>query len=259
MAKKRTPTIEDYEKYDGMHCNRLWPTLSDEWRCPCCGRTKFELLRWGKRVGSNAVIYGEVGWMAALHKHHNHGYQIRWSDQVLICGSCNNVDGTAKRVLHLPEHWSFSASEISQFVKTPPHGKAVIDYTKAEDIYNNRANQRVDIDDIFQDLIKVRLKKRTGDAPHVIDVLKKGYVYCGESLFSGIKHAVFGVVHDSIRDEFSKFNSKHLTSVKISPVTNEVILRSKGSDIVEDPIGVSISTRSLIEKAGLKFGGVFSI
>ncbi len=43
---RRIPSWEDYLSFDGAHCRLQWAKLDDYWRCPCCDRTRFELLRW---------------------------------------------------------------------------------------------------------------------------------------------------------------------------------------------------------------------
>jgi hypothetical protein len=131
----RVPTDSEYLSFDGMHCRLLWKELSQEWRCPSCSRTKRELMRWGRRCGSNARIYGPIGWMIALHRHHDHGQ--RWHREVIICGGCNTADGTAKRELRLPDDWSFTAEEIGRFVTASPNGgMSHIDLNIAKAIYD---------------------------------------------------------------------------------------------------------------------------
>jgi hypothetical protein len=66
----RQPTDAEYAAYDGMHCRTLWRETPESWRCPACGRSKRQILIWGKRVGSNAANYGPIGFKAGLHKHH---------------------------------------------------------------------------------------------------------------------------------------------------------------------------------------------
>lgn len=74
---KTGPTDSEYANFDGMHCSDLWRTLSNDWRCHSCRRSKRELMRWGTREGSHARLYGPVGWKIGLHRHHDYGK--RWS------------------------------------------------------------------------------------------------------------------------------------------------------------------------------------
>ena len=71
-VRYRQPTDAEYRGYDGMHCRWMWRALPDDWRCPCCRRTKRGLMCWGRRKGSNAVRYGPIGWKTAIVKHHDH-------------------------------------------------------------------------------------------------------------------------------------------------------------------------------------------
>ncbi|PWD57737.1 hypothetical protein DF211_20550 [Pectobacterium parmentieri] len=55
--------------------------------------------------------------------------------ETLICGQCNSVDGTVKRMLKLPKHFSFSPQEMQIFIKAVPHGKHEIDYERAFELF----------------------------------------------------------------------------------------------------------------------------
>jgi hypothetical protein len=144
----RIPTFDDYRAFDGAHCAAIWERLSDSWRCPCCDRTKFEVMRWTKRKPPGHTV-SFMGWLAAFHTHHDHGSDPYGFDfdgtlysqglarfaPVVICDHCNAADGAAKRKLVLPRAWSFSPMEIGEFVIATPHASHVIDYVKAGEIY----------------------------------------------------------------------------------------------------------------------------
>lgn len=139
----KLPTDEDYRSYDGAHCSNLWRSLDEEWRCPACKRSKFQILRWTKRyfksgVGKCAPYFG---WIAGLHTHHDHSQpflsnQGRFAETI-ICDQCNSADGTVKRRLRLPRNFSFSPSEISCFVRIAPHDRHRIDFAEAQRIYDD--------------------------------------------------------------------------------------------------------------------------
>lgn len=82
-------------------------------------------------------------WMAGLHRHHDHAQgdvdvgRGRFQ-QTVICDQCNAADGQAKRHLDLPARFSFSPSEIREFVTATPHGKHQIDLNKAKVLYDRR-------------------------------------------------------------------------------------------------------------------------
>jgi hypothetical protein len=152
MPTTRTPTEDDYRTFDGAHCHAVWARLSDEWRCPACRRTKFEVMRWARRYPNQLGSPGAkpyMGWLAALAGHHDHASDA-WRPghtaqprfpETIICDQCNVADGTAKRRLGLPPTWSFSPEEIGRFVVAAPHQKHAIDLATAEAIYReNRPN-----------------------------------------------------------------------------------------------------------------------
>ncbi len=131
---RKIPSEAEYSAFDGGRFRKTWFSLSPEWRCPVCGRSKKELMRWGRRKGINGVLYGFEGWRCSFHVHHDHG--DRWKERVLICGDCNAADGMAKRLLKLPSEWSFSADELREFVKCEPNGTIEsIDLDIAMDIF----------------------------------------------------------------------------------------------------------------------------
>jgi ssDNA-binding Zn-finger/Zn-ribbon topoisomerase 1 len=152
----RIPTREDYEAFDGAHCDKLWRELGEGWRCPACDRTKFEVMRWTRRrrrtnSGPNAPYIHFMGWLAAFHRHHDHqgdfdrGIMLegewihspsRRFEETVICDQCNTVDGFVKRRLGLPADWSYSPEEIRRFVTATPHGNHVVDFVEARRIYD---------------------------------------------------------------------------------------------------------------------------
>ena len=136
----RVPTEEDYQLHDGLHYRHLWCAAGDDWLCPGCGRTKYQIMRWTKRFPNSPNAF--MGWVAALHRHHDHS--VGCSEQgisrfpaVVICGQCNSADGAVKRKLKLPRNFSFSPEEIRLFVKSAPHGKHEINYAMAAMIYSS--------------------------------------------------------------------------------------------------------------------------
>jgi hypothetical protein len=139
---KRIPSFEDFQNFNGAHCHSLWESLDEQWKCPGCDRTKFQVLRWTKRyvkAGKKVPPYDD--WMAVINTHHDHsqGYcdfkRGRFAETV-ICGQCNSADGRAKKMLNLPENFSFSPSEIRQFISSEPHGKHKINIEVARQIYD---------------------------------------------------------------------------------------------------------------------------
>jgi hypothetical protein len=140
----RAPTDEEFAAYDGMHCAVIWRALPADWKCPVCDRSKREILIWGKRIGRNAVVYGEVGFKAGIHAHHDHGDIFGFGDYgrfntTHICGACNNLDARLKKKVGAICDFSFSPEELRScllFVK-PNQGidAKSIDFGKAKVIY----------------------------------------------------------------------------------------------------------------------------
>jgi len=144
MAPKITkyskmPTTADLAAFTGMHCARLYKAaVANGWRCPSCGRTAQELVRWTKIQGPTwRARYGDehgMGFTITMTQHHCHGGGR--FPPTLICGDCNSADGAVKRKHSLPAEWSFSPSEIGRFVTVLPHsGQTKIDYAIALTIY----------------------------------------------------------------------------------------------------------------------------
>lgn len=139
----RIPSELEIANFDGMHCNKIYQqAVASGWHCPCCGRSAQQLIRWTEIRGTwfRAKYADEhgMGFTIAFALHHCHGYGR--FETTLICGDCNTADGTAKRKLGLPKSWSFSPSEIRQFVTVAPYsGKITIDYAKAKQLYEQRS------------------------------------------------------------------------------------------------------------------------
>jgi hypothetical protein len=141
----KCPSIEEYLAFDGAHCHRIYNRLSEDWRCPGCWRTKFEILRW-------TILYPHKpesrrpGWAGGYHEHHDHAgdkylrtgqpllFHSRFTP-IVVCEQCNSADSAAKRKLNLPADFSYSPWEIRQFVTSYAHGKHLVDYQIAHGIY----------------------------------------------------------------------------------------------------------------------------
>lgn len=136
----RVPTQEDFDKYSGGHTFKKWSALPPDWRCPACKRSKFQLLTWTKCLtGYGGILPGEYQWLAPIHEHHDHrsdnGIDSPRFAPTLICGNCNSADASVKRRLRLPSQFSFSPSELGQFVTGYPHDRVTADPEIAKKIY----------------------------------------------------------------------------------------------------------------------------
>jgi hypothetical protein len=119
--------------FTGAHCRQLYASLSQDWRCPGCHRTKYQLIRWTMRYPNSPNQY--LGWVGGVHRHHDHGSDdgrrpARFPTTVM-CEQCNDADKAAKRKLRLPNNFSFSPAEIRRFVIGTPHGWHLLNYAAA--------------------------------------------------------------------------------------------------------------------------------
>jgi hypothetical protein len=148
MTMKRSgnkvPTIEEFSNYNGGATHNLWHSLPQDWHCPGCGRSRFELLTWTKSRTGWGVPKGQFQWLVALHKHHDHGADGLFNKgplqpprfpATIICSNCNSADANAKKQLNLPSWFSFSPEELRQFLTAHPHNGVVIDLEKAANIF----------------------------------------------------------------------------------------------------------------------------
>ena len=142
LCRRRTPVRVpcdlDLQEYRGGHTNKKWAQLPGHWRCPSCNRSKLEQLRWTRSITGFGVPKGQYQWLAPIHEHHDHGADsgVRPArfPATMLCFDCNNADGRAKRILSLPEDFSFSVDELSSFITGIPHCGVDINLEVAEQI-----------------------------------------------------------------------------------------------------------------------------
>lgn len=94
IVSLKIPTLEDFHNHDGLHYKILWKETPSFWEFPGFGRNKYQIMRWTKRFLNSENSF--MGWVAALHKHHDHGAPARFERQV-VCDQCNSSDGAVKR------------------------------------------------------------------------------------------------------------------------------------------------------------------
>ena len=129
------PTKQDYERYTGGHTPRKWTLVGESWRCPSCGRTKFEQLTWTKSRTGGIYI-----WLAPIVEHHDHSADNYRQTVIarkprfaptLICFDCNIAEGRLKRMLKLPGNFSFSPTELNAIITGYPHRRVTEDLEMA--------------------------------------------------------------------------------------------------------------------------------
>lgn len=129
-----------------MHCNRKWEMLNHGWQCPVCNRTKRQILQWGKRVGSNALRYGDIGWKAGIHTHHGQEMGKGRFPPTLVCGACNYLDARLKRKIGIGNEFSFSPIEMRECLVLARHNDKIrdcdIDFETAQTIYATYVHAR---------------------------------------------------------------------------------------------------------------------
>jgi predicted Fe-S protein YdhL (DUF1289 family) len=127
----RIPTQADYDAYAGGHCAGIWRSLPEDWLCPGCNRTCFELLRWTLRNKGEPNAYW--GWMFALFRYNG----------TVLCDHCRHAIVSAQRKAHIDRDFLFAGDEIRQFVTSQPHGSHLaVDHEKASEIYVTRQGVR---------------------------------------------------------------------------------------------------------------------
>ncbi|MDX1258059.1 hypothetical protein [Vibrio parahaemolyticus] len=141
----------------GMDLNRWWVLTPVNWVCPSCQRTKPEIVR----LNQHNYLTGH------LHQHHDHmtdyvkkeftkisesmnvvvadlvaerfvertAFALSAYDPTIICSDCNSADADAKKLLRLPQEFSFSPSEISRFIISKANEKPYIDKLKAQEVW----------------------------------------------------------------------------------------------------------------------------
>jgi len=151
-----TQTKNAIKKFNakGLDLNQNWALVEQNWRCPGCARYKGEIFRLSSRgillakieehhdhlrdyVGKRArELFGER-WLAEARP--GSGPQTDTLEELvssfrpeLVCSECNTADGKAKIILNgkIPKYFSFSPSEISQFIIASPNSDHQIDVTK---------------------------------------------------------------------------------------------------------------------------------
>lgn len=142
MTTRLVPNANDYSKFQGGRGSQLWQSCNDSWRCPVCGRSKFEVMRWTtvslrRGIGQRRLLRG---WGGYLCEHHYHEARLgsascRFSCAI-ICDQCKAADNRAKVILGIPVDYSFSPEELAMFVQVEVHGRFAINWDAARQVYD---------------------------------------------------------------------------------------------------------------------------
>lgn len=150
-------TIKAHHQCGEFEINRNWIGSPQDWRCPCCGRSKFQISRLGKKgqILAKLVVHHDhmgdalhAAFHASFEKAGTNVEQIdglrlveRMSrafaayEEVLICEDCNNADTEAKKQVAAPPFFSFSIGQIRRFIRSGDHQPHVVDDLVAKQIW----------------------------------------------------------------------------------------------------------------------------
>lgn len=143
--------IKTHHCFNDFEMNSNWVLTSQEWTCPCCARSKFDIARPGNKgqILAKLVVHHdhmgdamEEAFYTALREDGAHveqtagarlvqriGSAFAAHEEVLICEDCNNADAEAARFIGSPKHFTFSPNQISGFIQAQPHKSHKVDRT----------------------------------------------------------------------------------------------------------------------------------
>jgi len=142
---------------DGAHLNRWWVMTPVTWQCPCCKRTKGQIVRLNK---NNYLT-------CQLHEHHDHmkdvvkglfenfsikqniivadelsekfaiktSFSLSAYDNTVLCFDCNKADADAKKIVNAHKYFSFSPKQISEFLVVTPNEEHKINMSQAQHVW----------------------------------------------------------------------------------------------------------------------------
>ncbi|MGY4492801.1 hypothetical protein [Pseudomonas sp. TE3610] len=167
-----SPLSQVIKKLHGVHLiemNSGWVETSQDWCCPCCGRSKLNISRVGAKnqILAKLVIHHdhmEDALKAAFYKAFiNSGVSegtrtgLAFIERmapafsayppVLICEDCNNVDGKAKLILRSAScsnnYFSFSIFQLRKFIVVSDNCAHKIDESKLFEVWGDVKNSYV--------------------------------------------------------------------------------------------------------------------
>ncbi|MDB5971116.1 MAG: rubredoxin family protein [Hydrocarboniphaga sp.] len=149
--------IKAHHQLANFEMNSNWIGSSQDWMCPCCSRSKFQIARVGKKrqILAKLVVHHdhmggalEAVFHAAFEKAGTSVEQVEGLrlvermgsafaayEEVLICEDCNNADTEAKKLVESPLFFSFSPGQIKRFIRCGDHQPHQVDATMAQQIW----------------------------------------------------------------------------------------------------------------------------
>jgi len=146
--------IKNHHGVDDFEMNSHWIGSAQDWTCPCCSRSKFQVSRLGRKrqILAKLVIHhdhmGEA-LQAAFHAAfvragtdveqidgfrlvERMGHAFAAYEEVLVCEDCNNADTEAKKLVAAPPYFSFSIGQIRGFIQSGEHQPHHVDAATAQ-------------------------------------------------------------------------------------------------------------------------------
>lgn len=152
-----TKRIQDFHGIKNFETNDNWLGSSQEWVCPACSRDKFQISRVGKKEQILAKLVVHHDHMGDLLDEAFHSTFARLGaedvqtagrklidriakafaahDNVLVCEDCNTADVEAKKIVDAPKYFSFTLSQIKQFVLPRAHSSHLVDSDRVKAIW----------------------------------------------------------------------------------------------------------------------------
>lgn len=141
----------------GFDLNKWWVYTPHSWVCPCCKRSKPDIVR----LNQHGYLTGH------LHEHHDHmadfvkdefvkasesletpvadalaqrfvvrtAFALSAYDPTVICSDCNAADAKAKALVKAHKDFSYSPAEIAQFVNVAPNCEHQINIEVARQLW----------------------------------------------------------------------------------------------------------------------------
>lgn len=142
----------------GVHMNKHWALRNFDWQCPCCNRSKSEIVRVNR--------HGDLS--CQLVEHHDHTPDIAKqlfidvsssktivvADKIsklfvkkistafesyprtVVCVDCNNADTKAKKAANAHGWFSFSPQDIEAMIEVSENCEHTVNIQKAIEIWN---------------------------------------------------------------------------------------------------------------------------
>lgn len=150
--------IKKHHRVDDFEMNSNWIGSAQDWFCPCCNRSKFQITRIGNKgqiLAKSVVHHDHMGdalknafhtafEAAGTNVEQNEGHRLveriggafAAYEEVLVCEDCNNADTNAKKLVGSPAYFSFSLSQIARFIGPKNHQPHEVDKATAQRVWS---------------------------------------------------------------------------------------------------------------------------